>query len=423
MSDNSIIVQGLKKYYGSIKAVDGINFQVKSGTIFGMLGPNGAGKTTTIETLVGLNQRDQGQVQIMGLDPETNLQKLKTKIGVQLQSPSLFPRLTVSEILQLFASFYPEPKEVDDVLARIGLEEKAGDQVKSLSGGQQHRLAVGLAIISNGDVVFLDEPTTGLDPKARRQLWKVIQDLKKQGMTVFLTTHYMDEAEQLCDDLVIIDRGLTQRPQIFTIDTETVQAQRLSNFDYILPGILAMALMQLGLFGSFQFLSLREQKIIRGLGVTPLPRSTILSSEILVRLIVALIQTFLIVIIGQTVFGVTIVGNLFKMSGIVILGSLTFISLGYMLISFASSMESGRGIVQVVQFPMMFLSGIFFPVEIMPDYIKPVVKAIPLTYLGDALRQEMVGATPAYSMTTNLLVLTAWLVVTLMMAVKFWKWE
>ncbi|MFW6270642.1 MAG: ATP-binding cassette domain-containing protein [Bacillota bacterium] len=207
MSKLSINVNGLKKNFGTIKAIDGITFKVKSGSVFGMLGPNGAGKTTTIETLVGLYERDGGEVKVLGLDPERDLQKLKSRIGVQLQSPSLFPRLTVKEILKLFASFYPNPLGVNDVISRVGLEKKQKERVKTLSGGQRHRLAVGLAMISNGELVFLDEPTTGLDPQARRQLWEVVLGLKENGVTVFLTTHYMEEAEKLCDQLVIIDQG------------------------------------------------------------------------------------------------------------------------------------------------------------------------------------------------------------------------
>ena len=206
---NSIDVNDLKKYYGDVKAVDGISFSVESGTIFGMLGPNGAGKTTTIETLVGLKDKDSGQVNILGHNPFDNkgLSEIKKKIGVQLQSPTLFPRLTVEEIIQLFASFYSNPLSVEQVVKRIGLNTKKDERVESLSGGQKHRLAVGLAMVSNGDIIFLDEPTTGLDPQARRKLWDVIKNLKSEGVTVFLTTHYMDEAEKLCDNLVIIDRG------------------------------------------------------------------------------------------------------------------------------------------------------------------------------------------------------------------------
>jgi len=207
VSENVIEISNLKKYFKDTKALDGVSFNVKSGIIFGMLGPNGAGKTTTIETLTGLYERDSGNVNVLGLDPEKNLKNLQKKIGVQLQSPSLFPRLKVVEILNMFGSFYQDSLKVDEVLKQVGLEEKKDEWVKKLSGGQKHRLAVGLAMISNGEIIFLDEPTTGLDPQARINLWDVINELKSQGKTVFLTTHYMDEAEKLCDDLVIIDKG------------------------------------------------------------------------------------------------------------------------------------------------------------------------------------------------------------------------
>ena len=209
MNETSLNVTGLKKYYGEVKAVDGISFQVEPGTVFGMLGPNGAGKTTTIESLIGLKERDEGQVSILGLDPARGeeIKELKSRIGVQLQSPSLFPRLSVREMINLFGSFYQDPLATEEVIEKVGLIDKGDERVQNLSGGQEHRLAVGLAMVSNGDIIFLDEPTTGLDPQARRQLWDVIRDLKKEGVTVFLTTHYMDEAETLCDDLVIIDHG------------------------------------------------------------------------------------------------------------------------------------------------------------------------------------------------------------------------
>lgn len=207
MDELSIEVTGLKKYFVGAKAVDGISFKVKAGSIYGMLGPNGAGKTTTIETLVGLYRRDGGRISVLGYDPEDDLDKIKKLIGVQLQSPSLFPRLTVEEMVNLFSSFYPQPMDPVEVINKVGLDNKENTQIRFLSGGQRHRLAVGLAMVSNGKIMFLDEPTTGLDPKARRQLWDVIKGLKNNGVTVFLTTHYMEEAEKLCDDLMIIDLG------------------------------------------------------------------------------------------------------------------------------------------------------------------------------------------------------------------------
>jgi len=203
----AIEVNGLKKYYGEVKAVDGVSFSVSEGSIFGMLGPNGAGKTTTVETIVGLLDSTEGEINVLGMSAKEQREKIKRNIGVQLQDPSLFPRLTVKETLDLFASFFPDPLLVDDAADQVGMTENLDKRVQSLSGGQSHRLAVALALVSNGKVIFLDEPTTGLDPKARRDLWKTVRGLKSRNSTTFLTTHYMDEAEQLCDKLVIIDRG------------------------------------------------------------------------------------------------------------------------------------------------------------------------------------------------------------------------
>jgi ABC-2 type transport system ATP-binding protein len=202
-----IKVKDLKKSYGSLQAVDGISFEVRPGEIYGLLGPNGAGKTTTIEMLVGLRTRDSGTVDILGYDPQVAPEKVKSGIGVQLQSPAMFPRLTVLELVELFASFYQDPLPVDEVIEMVGLTEKKKAQSRKLSGGQMHRLAIALAIVSNGRIIFLDEPTTGLDPQARRNLWEVILGLKKSGKAVFLTTHYMDEAEKLCDWVAIVDQG------------------------------------------------------------------------------------------------------------------------------------------------------------------------------------------------------------------------
>lgn len=203
----AVQVEELRKSYDKVTAVDGISFSVEAGTIFGMLGPNGAGKTTTIETIIGLRQRDGGAVSVFGVDPSKNPAAIKNRIGVQLQTPAVFQFLTVREMVELFRSFYPNPLPASEVIEKVGLAEKARTQTRALSGGQLQRLAVALAMVSNSDIVFLDEPTTGLDPQARRCLWDVIRDLKRRGKTVFLTTHYMEEAERLCDSLVIIDQG------------------------------------------------------------------------------------------------------------------------------------------------------------------------------------------------------------------------
>jgi ABC-2 type transport system ATP-binding protein len=202
-----IEVNHLIKHYGHVKAVDNISFQVSQGEIFGMLGPNGAGKTTTVEIIEGLRLADSGHVSVMGLDISKALEIIKQKIGIQLQAPSLLPLLRVEEILDTFSGFYQKRLPVDDVLKLLSLEESRKVLVKNLSGGQQQRLSVAMALVNDPEVTFLDEPTTGLDPQARRGLWSVIEDMKSKGKTVFLTTHYMEEAERLCDRVAIMDHG------------------------------------------------------------------------------------------------------------------------------------------------------------------------------------------------------------------------
>jgi ABC-2 type transport system ATP-binding protein len=211
---SAIVVQDLQKLYGELRAVDGVSFTVDEGEIFGLLGPNGAGKTTTVEVLVGLRPRDAGEVRVLGMDPGDASAKLASRIGVQLQQVALYPRLTVLEMARLFASFYPRRLDPAETIAKVGLAEKADTQTKDLSGGQRQRLAIALTMVGDADLVFLDEPTTGLDPQARRSLWDLVLELKRRGKTILLTTHYMEEAERLCDRVAIVDHG-----RIIALDT------------------------------------------------------------------------------------------------------------------------------------------------------------------------------------------------------------
>lgn len=205
---DAIVVQDLFKYYGETKAVDGISFSVRPGEVFGMLGPNGAGKTTTVEIIEGLRVADKGQVTVLGMDVRRESTKIKSRIGVQLQTTALFPKLTVREIVNLFRSFYPGPvNDADTVIKAVDLMDKQKTRSRDLSGGQRQRLSMALALVNKPDIIFLDEPTTGLDPQARRKIWDVIQQMRQQGTTVFLTTHYMEEAQRLCDRVAIIDYG------------------------------------------------------------------------------------------------------------------------------------------------------------------------------------------------------------------------
>jgi ABC-2 type transport system ATP-binding protein len=206
---DAIEVDGLEKRYGEVHAVKGVSFAVARGETFGILGPNGAGKTTTLEMIEGLTRPDSGSIAILGNAVWPNPTRVQSHIGVQLQKNALFENLTAAELLDLFARFYGVPLEgrAPRLLALVGLEEKADSQAQQLSGGQQQRLAIALALVHDPEIVFLDEPTTGLDPQARRNLWEVIRAVAAENRTVVLTTHYLDEAETLCDRVAIMDGG------------------------------------------------------------------------------------------------------------------------------------------------------------------------------------------------------------------------
>lgn len=191
----------------TLRAVDGISFEVEQGQIFGFLGPNGAGKTTTLEIVEGLTPRTAGEVRVLGCDPDRDVNELKARIGIQLQSSAYFDFLTLREVLDLFGSFYPRRDEPMTLLERVDLVDKADSLISQLSGGQQQRFSVAATLLNRPEVVFLDEATTGLDPRARRDLWDLIRDIRDGGATVVLTTHYMEEAEVLCDRVAIIDQG------------------------------------------------------------------------------------------------------------------------------------------------------------------------------------------------------------------------
>ena len=214
MSKKVIEVKNLRKTYGSVVAVDEISFEVYEGEIFGMVGPNGAGKTTTVECVEGLRKPDKGQLKVFGLDPQDDGYSLRNRIGVQLQETALQDHLKVWEALDLFASFYSNPVDWQSLLEKMNLAEKRNAAFNKLSGGQKQRLFIALSLVNNPELVFFDELTTGLDPQARRNMWDLVRDIQKQGKTVVLTTHFMEEAERLCDRVAIVDQG-----RIVALDT------------------------------------------------------------------------------------------------------------------------------------------------------------------------------------------------------------
>jgi ABC-2 type transport system ATP-binding protein len=203
----AILVRDLRKSYGDLEAVRGIDFEVASGEVFGLLGPNGAGKTTTVEILEGYRNRSSGIVSVLGHDPQQRVRDLRERVGIVLQSTGMYRHITPREALRHFAGFYPRSRDVEEVIAITGLEEKADAQVRTLSGGLQRRLDLALALIGDPELIFLDEPTTGFDPAARRNAWSVIRSLQDLGKTILLTTHYLDEAQALCDRVAIVKDG------------------------------------------------------------------------------------------------------------------------------------------------------------------------------------------------------------------------
>jgi ABC-2 type transport system permease protein len=217
--------------------------------------------------------------------------------------------------------------------------------------------------------------------------------------------------------------ALSGRPPAIAVQSEILQTQRLSNVSYFVPSILGMALMQLGIFAAIPLVQQREKLILKRLNATPLPRRTLVASNIVVRLVIAAVQTLLIIVIGQRVLGVELIGSALAIGGVVILGALTFTSIGYVIASFARTEEAANGMTSVVQFPLMFLSGIFFPLEIMPDWLRGVATFLPLTYLGDALRQTMVGGAPFVPLGIDLAVLGGWLAVCFVVSARFFRWQ
>ena len=203
----AILVRDLRKAYGSVEAVRGVDFEVAAGEVFGLLGPNGAGKTSTVEILEGYRNRDAGIVSVLGHDPQDRPRSLRRRVGIVLQSTGIYRHITVREVIAHWARFYPRPRDVEDTIALVGLQEKAEARARTLSGGQLRRLDLALAIVGDPELIFLDEPTTGFDPAARRAAWDVIRSLQDLGKTVLLTTHYLDEAQALCDRVAIVKEG------------------------------------------------------------------------------------------------------------------------------------------------------------------------------------------------------------------------
>jgi ABC-2 type transport system permease protein len=285
--------------------------------------------------------------------------------------------------------------------------------------------------LSEGDMdTKLDELRNG-DLRAVVVIPADIESSISSGQAADIKVYY-DPTQTTSSQIIIpvltqvvdeMNRQLTQQPILLQLSQESIQAHDLRDIDYLVPGILAMSVLFLGLFGSLTLVERREKKVLKRFGATPLRRSTMVFSQVIYRLVLAVIQTLIIIAIASLVFNVQMVGNWFLLLGLVLLGTLTFISIGYFAVSRARTTEGAMPIIQIIQFPMLFLSGIFFPVEFMPDFMRPVLAVIPLTYLGDAFRQVMVEATPLYPLSLDITVLGIWLVICMILAIKLFRWE
>lgn len=286
--------------------------------------------------------------------------------------------------------------------------------------------------LTTGDRASLQEKLTQGDFRVLIVIPDGISNAVTAGQPANVEVYY-DPSNQTTAQIVLaivekvvegVDRQITQRPTLLSMKTHTITAERLRSIDFLLPGILAMSLMQLGLFSTAPVLvQLREQHILRRIGATPLPRITLLASQVLHRLTIGLSQMLIIVLVGVFVFDVQIVGNLAALLGVVLLGALLFITMGYLISGLAKTQESVIGISQLINFPMMFLSGLFFPIEVMPAWIRPVATVLPLTYLADALRQIMVGAPPLHPLLLDVVLLALGLIICGALAVRFFRWE
>jgi len=316
-----------------------------------------------------------------------------------------------------------------DVKYDIGLVNNDSSAIGTQISGILHQVPI--FKIKDGE---LDSSLAELKKGQLRAVVVIPADLQSSiaaGKAADITVHY-DPSQTTSAQIILpvlrevineINRHLTQQPALLRLTEESTQAQNLRNIDYMVPGILAMSILFLGLFGGLPLVEWREKQVLKRFGATPIRRSTVLSTQIAYRLVLAILQALIIIVIAYFVFDVPIVGNWLVLLGLVLMGTFTFVSLGYFAVSRARTTEGAMPIVQLIQFPMLFLSGIFFPVEFMPDFMRPIVTAMPLTYLGDALRQVMVNATPLYSLTTDIVVLAAWLVVSAVLAVRLFRWE
>ncbi len=397
MSD-ALVCEGVVKRYGEMVAVDGVSLRVKRGEVFGLIGPNGAGKTSLVECLAGLRPRDGGSVELLGLDPEVRTKEVRQRTCIQLQTSALPSRIKVREAVELFASFYGRRADTGLLLERLGLADKADSYVEKLSGGQRQRVFIALALVNEPELVFLDELTTGLDPRARMAIWDVIEEIRDQGTTVILTTHFMEEAEKLCDRVGIIDQG-----RIVALDTVPALIGTLgapSRLTFRVDGQVPLADIR-GVAGVSRVGTQGSRITVDGTGER-------YQQEVL-RLLAE----------GILGFGANPAGGLAGVLLMSALGVLAFLTLGYALTALVPTLGVAQLVGNVLVYPLIILSGATVPLALLPEAVQSIAALSPLTQLVQGL-QAWWQATPAWTPTLTMLAVIA---LAGLIAGRFFRWE
>jgi len=448
-----IEVKGLTKSYGDVHAVRGLDLTIEQGEIFSILGPNGAGKTTTVEILEGFRNRDSGSISVLGFDPSTKGQQSRewrNRIGIVLQTSADAGDLTVFETINHFSGYYSNPRDVEEVIHSVGLQDKRDALIRNLSGGQRRRLDVALGIIGNPELLFLDEPTTGFDPEARRAFWSLIKKLRSDGATILLTTHYLDEAEALADRVAVINKGViveistpaelggraTSQATVQWRDGDQIKSEKTDNFrrggleirqfarqresvvftllfpvillaifgsvfqDTIAPGVTFSQYFVAGMIASglvntgFQALAItipmeRDVGALKRLRGTPMPASSYFIGKTILIFVSMVIQILLLLGFGIAFFGLNMPTDSSKwltFTWLVLLGSACSTALG---IAFSIVPKSGRGasaVVSPIVIILQFFSGVFFVFTQLPGWMQQVAAIFPLKWLTQGMR-------------------------------------
>jgi len=458
-----IEVKGLTKSYGDVHAVRGLDLTIEQGEIFSILGPNGAGKTTTVEILEGFRNRDSGSISVLGFDPSTKGQQSRewrNRIGIVLQTSADAGDLTVFETINHFSGYYSNPRDVEEVIHSVGLQDKRDALIRNLSGGQRRRLDVALGIIGNPELLFLDEPTTGFDPEARRAFWSLIKKLRSDGATILLTTHYLDEAEALADRVAVINKGViveistpaelggraTSQATVQWRDGDQIKSEKTDNLfqDTIAPGVTFSQYFVAGMIASglvntgFQALAItipmeRDVGALKRLRGTPMPASSYFIGKTILIFVSMVIQILLLLGFGIAFFGLNMPTDSSKwltFTWLVLLGSACSTALG---IAFSIVPKSGRGasaVVSPIVIILQFFSGVFFVFTQLPGWMQQVAAIFPLKWLTQGMRSVFLPdsfasqeVAKSWELQTTFLVLAVWLIIGIFFSVRKFKWD